>query len=73
MIEFQSNLVHVITSDDLVEAGVKIVQQGDHLERRALEAQFSEADDVAEIDRCIFVCFRLDLLSTLELICNRPV
>ena len=65
------DLVHIVAADDLVEAGVKVVQQGDHLKRRALEAQLGEANNVTEVNGHVLVRFGLDLLSAFELICNR--
>jgi len=49
-------LINVEVLDNGIETRVKVVQQIDHLQRRALGRQTREAYDVAEVNCHLIIC-----------------
>lgn len=65
--------VNVKVLDNGVETRVKIVEQIDHLQRRALGRQAGEAHDVTEVDCHLIVRLGDYALSENQLRCHRSV
>eukprot|EP01137_Pigoraptor_chileana_P018791 Opistho-2@78858 len=66
------DLVHIILIDAVIECSIKVVEEVDNLEGRALSGNDSETNNVTEEDCDRVKALGVDLLAGLEVLRNRP-
>ena len=68
----RADLVNVKFVDDVIEDCPQIVQEVDHLHRRALWGESREWHDVREVDWSFLVQFRHHVRAELQAVSHRP-